>query len=127
LLQVHRITLAGTACVFLGLGGYSLWLHSQKPENAKTDPWQVWINVLKGFGTDVVYVGSEEPFAYFRIGTLFPHYYKMPSCNASLPQTFALGAGETYVVVLDHLRGPNLNCEAPPTKPAEESEECGDK
>jgi hypothetical protein len=55
------------------LSGCILWSSLQSPERAKTDPWMVWISVLKGFSGDVYYVGTKEPYAYFRIDSLFSY------------------------------------------------------
>ena len=97
------ISLVGGAVVALAV--WSAWLRLQPPERAPADPWEVWINVVKGFGVTVRYVGSREPYAYFRIGDFLPAYYKTPSCNTTLPRTFDLGSGESYVVIQDHMRG----------------------
>lgn len=87
------------------LSGYSLWAHQQSPDRAKVDPWTVWVSVLKGFSGAVLYVGTKGPYAYFRIGSVFPTYYKTPACNTKLPRVFDLGAETPYVVVLSNLRG----------------------
>jgi hypothetical protein len=89
------------------LSSCSLWAHLQSPERAKADAYTVWITVLKGFGEEVRYVGSKEPYAYFRVGSVFPSYYKSPACNFTLPRVFDVGAGTPYVVVQDNLRGYN--------------------
>jgi hypothetical protein len=94
-----------TVTVFLS--SCSLWAHLQSPERAKSDAHTVWISVLKGFGGEVLYVGTKEPYAYFRIGSVFPTYYKSPACNFTLPRTFDIGTGKPYVVVQDNLRGHN--------------------
>ena len=67
---------------------------------AKEDHWTLWIALLKGFSGDVIYVGSSDTYAYFRVGRFFGDYYKTPTCSALLPQTFAVGRGAPYVVHL---------------------------
>jgi hypothetical protein len=89
------------------LSSCSLWAHLQSPEDAKADSYRVWISVLKGFGQDVYYIGTKEPYAYFRIGSVFPTYYKSPACNFTLPREFDIGAEKPYVVVQGNLRGYN--------------------
>ena len=91
------------------VSGYSLWTHLQSPHGAEADPWTVWISVLKGSRGDVLYVGTKEPYAYFRIGSMFPTYYKTPACNTTLPRVFEVGAGVPYVVVRANLRGYNAS------------------
>jgi len=93
--------------------GYSLWAHLRSPDRAEVDPWTVWISVLKGFSGDVLYVGTKDPYAYFRIGSIFPTYYKTPACNTTLPRVFDIGAETPYVVALANLRGysSSLTCD----------------
>jgi hypothetical protein len=67
---------------------------------AKDDPWTLWVALLKGFSGEVIYVGSSDTHAYFRIGRFFGDYYKTPACSALLPQIFAVGRGTPYVVRL---------------------------
>jgi hypothetical protein len=103
--------------------GCSTWTHLRSPENAKPDPWMVWISVVKGFSGAVYYVGSKEPYAYFRIDAVFPSYYKTPSCNTTLPRTFDVGRGKPYLVTMDNVHNYNssLTCEVnetdAPTQP----------
>jgi hypothetical protein len=101
----YRIALSVVAFGFAVFLGCVVWFQLQTPESAKADPWMVWISVLKGFGGDVYYVGSKGPYAYFRIGSVFPSYYKTPACNATLPHTFDVGAGKPYIVTLDNVHG----------------------
>src|SRR4051812_38391025 len=65
-------------------------------QTAKTDNYAVWIALLKGFGQNVYYVGSDGSNAYFRIGAIFRSYYKVPSCAAHLPEVFPVLEGKTY-------------------------------
>lgn len=71
----------------------------------------VWIAVLKGLSGDVYYVGTKEPFAYFRIGSVFPDYYKTPACNVTLPRVFDIGSGKPYLVTLENIHGYNPTCD----------------
>jgi hypothetical protein len=66
--------------------------------SADTDSYRVWIALLKGFEGDVRYVGSDEQYAYFRIGTIFRSYHKLPLCAVQLPETLSLDDGRAYVV-----------------------------
>ena len=94
------------------LPGCSLWAHLQSPERAEADPWAVYIGVLKGFKGDVLYVGTRESYAYFRIGSVFPTYYKTPACNTILPRVFDIGAEMPYVVAFANVPSydSSLNC-----------------
>ena len=65
---------------------------------AKDDAWQVWMTANKGFGGPIYYVGSDDQFAYFRLGSWHYHYYKTHTKNTKLPQHFSLGAGTPYLV-----------------------------
>ena len=89
------------------LSSCSLWAHLKSTEDAIADAYKVWISVLKGFGQDVYYIGTKEPYSYFRIGSVFPTYYKSPACNFTLPRIFDIGAGKPYVVVQNNLRSNN--------------------
>jgi hypothetical protein len=60
---------------------------------------------LKGFSGDVVYVGNDDTHAYFRIGSIFWSYYKVPACAVSLPETLSVGSGTPYVVLLRSHQG----------------------
>ena len=86
-------------------------------EHAKADAYTVWMSILKGFGEDVYYVSSSEPYAYFRIRSFLPEYYKSPSCNFILPRTFAVGAENPYVVRLENTRGYSSNPTCDPKQP----------
>ena len=114
-----QVAMSVVGGVVAALVSWSVWLHLQSPADAIADPWQVWINVLEGYGVTVRYVGSREPYAYFLIGDFLPAYYKTPSCNATLPRTFELGKGERYIVVQDYLRGYSTSptCDQGPTEP----------
>lgn len=68
--------------------------------NASENSYEVWIALLKGFGGDVIYVGSDDAHAYFRIGRFFGNYYKVPACAVRLPEKFMVGRGKPYVVQL---------------------------
>ncbi len=103
----HRIWGLMVATTIVALSSCSLWSNLQSPERAKTDSWTVWISVLKGFSGDVYYVGTKEPYAYFRIGSLFPTYYKTPACNTTLPRVFDIGSGKPYLVTLENMHGYN--------------------
>jgi hypothetical protein len=46
----------------------------------------------------VLYVGSDETYTYFRLGTVFRSYHKLPICASHVPETFPLQAGRSYVV-----------------------------
>jgi hypothetical protein len=73
---------------------------------AREDSYRVWMALLKGFGGDVFYVGSDDTYSYFRLGRVFRSYYKVPTCAAKLPQTLPLEAGESYAVRL-HIQADN--------------------
>ena len=66
--------------------------------SADTDSYRVWIALLKGFEGNVFYVGSDDTYAYFRIGTVFRSYHKLPICAVQLPETYPLQAGRIYIV-----------------------------
>ena len=80
--------------------------------SAKSDNYHVWITLLKGFGGDVFYMGSDDTHAYFRIGRLFRSYYKMPSCAAYLPETYSLLEGEPYAVKLHIDKSNSIHAES---------------
>ena len=72
----------------------------QPPINATEDSLTVWIALLKGFSGDVIYVGSDDAHAYFRIGSFSGPDYKVPACAVRLPEKFPVGHGKPYVVRL---------------------------
>ena len=94
------------------LSGCILW---SRPERAETNPYEVWISLIKPFGRVVYYVGTDEPYAYFRIGRVFVTYYRAPSCNFTLPRMFTVGADKPYVVSQGNVRGYSSSptCEPP--------------
>ena len=63
--------------------------------------------LLKGFGGDVLYVGSSDTYAYFKVGRFIGDYYKVPACSVFLPETFQVGHGRFYVVQL-HVENGNI-------------------
>lgn len=66
--------------------------------SADSDSERVWIALLKGFEGDVLYVGSDDIYAYFRLGRFFRSYHKLPICAAHVPETFPLQSGRDYAV-----------------------------
>jgi len=72
------------------------------------DSSTVWIALLKGFNGDVVYVGSDESYADFRLGSFFWSYYKVPACAARLPERFPVARRSGYVVQL-HVENGNIH------------------
>ena len=54
--------------------------------------------LLKGFEGDVRYVGSDETYAYFRLGAIFRSYHKLPTCAVHVPEIFPLETGRSYAV-----------------------------
>ena len=46
----------------------------------------------------MLYVGGDGTYTYFRLGTVFRSYHKLPICASHLPETFSLQAGRSYVV-----------------------------
>jgi hypothetical protein len=97
----YRAALIGLTLVVALVGAYTLWNDLRSPEStAQEDSYAVWIALLKGFNGDVVYVGSDERYAYFRLGTVFWSYYKVPACSAQLPEVYSVGGGSPYAVKL---------------------------
>jgi hypothetical protein len=97
----YRVALLVLISLTALVGGYAGWTRLRSPESAaEENSYAVWIAVLKGFSGDVVYVGSDETHAYFRIGRIFWSHYKVPACAASLPEMFSVGAGRPYAVQL---------------------------
>ena len=91
------------------VAAFGTWTHFRSPEAvAVEDPSAVWIALLKGFNGDVVYVGSDQSRAYFRLGYFFWSYYKVPACAAHLPETFSVGRQPGYVVHL-HFENGNIH------------------
>jgi hypothetical protein len=105
----HRILTSVAAAAVLALTGYVAVCNAQPMDRAKTDPYEVWISLIKPFGRVVYYVGTKEPYAYFRFGRFFPSYYRSPACNFTLPRTFALGSGDPYVVTQANVHGANAS------------------
>jgi hypothetical protein len=66
--------------------------------SADADSSRVWMALLKGFEGDVRYVGSDGPYAYFRLGTVFRSYHKLPTCAVHVPESFPLEADRSYIV-----------------------------
>ena len=66
--------------------------------SADSDSERVWIALLKGFEGDVLYVGSDDAYSYFQLGTFFKSYHKLPRCAAKVPETFPLQTGRRYTV-----------------------------
>jgi hypothetical protein len=113
----YRVLTSAAVAVIVALAACSAWDHLQPPERAKTDSYEVWISLIKPFGRVVYYVGTNEPYAYFRFGRFFPSYYRSPACNFTLPRTFAVGSGNPYIVTQDNAGGYNSSptC-APPSR-----------
>jgi hypothetical protein len=89
---------------------FAAWTRFRAPElAAKEDTYAVWIALLKGFEGDVLYVGSDDTHAYFRMGYMFWSYYKVPACVAKLPRTFALGTAP-YVVRSQNVPNYSTEC-----------------
>jgi hypothetical protein len=103
----YRILSSVAVAAIVALTSCGVWAHMQPPERAKTDPYEVWISLIKPFGRVVYYVGTSGPYAYFRFGRVFPSYYRSPACNFTLPHTFAVGSGDPYVVTQDNVHGAN--------------------
>jgi hypothetical protein len=108
----YRIVLSIAAIlivIVVIVAAYARWTHLRSPQSvALEDSSFVWIALLKGFNGDVVYVGSDDSYAYFRLGSLFWSYYKVPACAARLPETFPVGRRSGYVVQL-HVENGNIH------------------
>ena len=97
----YRSALLGVALVVALVGACAAWTDLRSPQSAaEENSYPVWIALLKGLSGDVVYVGSDETHAYFRLGAVFWSYYKLPVCAAQLPEVFSVGNGSPYVVKL---------------------------
>jgi len=95
------------ATLIVAVGAYATITRLAAPESsAHADSYRVWIALLKGLEGDVYYVGNDEANAYFRLGTIFWSYYKIPACAARPPEAFLIGAGKPYVVRL-HVQSDN--------------------
>jgi hypothetical protein len=104
--RAYRVALLVPACVAVLLVSYAGWTRFRSPASAADeDAYAVWIALLKGFSGDVVYVGSDDTFAYFRLGHFFWSYYKVRACAADLPETFRVGGDGRYVVQLQAQQG----------------------
>lgn len=99
----------GVLTLAVGLvGAYAGWTRVRSPKSAAhEDSYIVWVALLKGFSGDVVYVGSDDTHAYFRLGSVFWSYYKVPACAAHLPETFSVDRGSFYRVRL-HVQPGNV-------------------
>jgi hypothetical protein len=108
----YRIVLPIAAILIVTVvivASYARWTHLRSPQSvAIEDSSTVWIALLKGFNGDVVYVGSYDSYAYFRLGSFFWSYYKVPACAARLPETFPVGRRSGYVVQL-HFENGNIH------------------
>jgi hypothetical protein len=103
----HSLSLLAVTLLVPFAGAALGWAHTDSPKSAAhEDSYRVWMALLKGFGGDVFYVGSDDTYSYFRLGHVFRSYYKVPICAAKLPQTLALEAGESYAVRL-HIQADN--------------------
>jgi hypothetical protein len=102
--RAHRVALLSEAVlVLIVLVAFFACTYPRSAEslaNASEDSYAVWIALLKGFNGEVIYVGSDDAHAYFRIGRFFGTYYKLPACAVRLPETFPVGHGKPYVVQL---------------------------
>jgi len=97
--RYRAAALIGLTLVVALVGAYTAWNDLRSPESAaQEDSYAVWIALLKGFNGDVVYVGNDERYAYFRLGTVFWSYSKVPACSAQLPEVFSVGGGSPYAV-----------------------------
>jgi hypothetical protein len=63
--------------------------------------------LLKGFEGNVIYVGSDDTYTYFRLGTVFRSYHKLPTCAVHVPVTFPLQTGRSYTVRF-HVQANNM-------------------
>jgi len=96
--RAYRVALPiGAVLILVALFSCTYPPSPQHLENASGDSNAVWMALLKGFSGDVVYVGSDDTHAYFRIGST---YYKVAACGVRLPERFSVGQGEPYVVHL---------------------------
>jgi hypothetical protein len=68
---------------------------------AREDHYALWMGVLKPFGGDVYYVGSEGDYSYFRGGFLSMDRYKDKTSKLFLPRTFPLGKEKRFRVTLE--------------------------
>jgi hypothetical protein len=67
----YRIVLLIAAILIVIVASYAWWTHLRSPQSAAIeDSSTVWISLLKRFNGDVVYVGSDGAYAYFRLGSL---------------------------------------------------------
>ena len=99
--QNRRLALFVLLAAAMAAASYSVWTRTRAPETvAIADSYPVYIALLKGFQGDVIYVGSDDRYAYFRLGGIFWSYYKLLSCAAAVPETFSVHAGNAYAVKL---------------------------
>jgi hypothetical protein len=78
------------------IGCFLLLVSCSSVKNARENNYDLWMDALKGGNGPVYYVGSEGTNAYFRVGSLFYSYYKVPEADTHLPKTFPLSKGEPY-------------------------------
>jgi len=84
--------------VAIAFVGSVLWNRTRTPEVAAVeDVTAVRMAILKGFRGDVVYVGSQQDYAYFRTDYIFCSNYKVPATLVRLPRSFPIDGGEPYV------------------------------
>jgi hypothetical protein len=98
--NVSAGVIGAVALAVIGLVAYFAFDRPRPSEsvaNATGNTQAVWLALLKGFTGDVVYVGSDDAQAYFRIGSA---YYKVPTCAVRLPESFPLGRSAPYAVKL---------------------------
>jgi hypothetical protein len=104
--QGHRYGLIILTTLLVVIGAYAGWTRLRSPESAaRHESYPVYIALLKGFNGDVSYVGSDDSYAYFRIGRVFWSYYKVLACVVHLPKTFRVHDDDPYVVKLRVYQG----------------------
>jgi hypothetical protein len=97
----RRVVAVVLATAVLVVATYAGWTRIRAPGvAARDDSYPVYIALLKGLPGDVVYVGSDDTHAYFRLGKVFWTYYKLLSCAAPVPEPFPIQRGRAYVVKL---------------------------
>ena len=102
--RVALLAICAAFIVFFGAAAY--FQLTTDPRAAQENTNAVWIALLKGFSGPVYYVGSENGFAYFRLGQLFWTYYKVPERDTRLQTVFPLGEGKPYLVDLKNVPNP---------------------
>jgi len=97
----RQLALSVAAALVASISTYAGWARFRSPELAAQGyPIQVWVALEKGSEGTVHYVGSDNTYAYFRVGIVFSSYYKAPACTFLLPETFSVHDGRSYVVRL---------------------------